>query len=65
MENTRMAVFTLETDYPLYSSRQTNDKSQFENGTVLVLDERSAYLYQSVSLSILTDFNGALSVSDE
>ena len=42
-----MAVFTLETDYPsetgnlLDNSRQTENKSEFENGMALILDEQS------------------------
>ena len=33
-----MAVFTLETGYPLDNSRQTDNTSKFENETVLILD---------------------------
>ena len=42
-----LAVFTLETNYPpetgylLGSSRQTDNTSQFENETVLILDGQS------------------------
>ena len=37
-----LAVFTLETDYPLNNSRQIDNTTKFENGTVLILDEKSA-----------------------
>ena len=37
-----MAVFTLQTDYPLDNSRQTDKTSQFENGTAFGLDGQSA-----------------------
>ena len=42
-----LAVLTLEMDYkfekgyPLDNSRHTDNTSQFENGTVLILDEKS------------------------
>ena len=59
-----MAVFTLETDYPIPSeigylldnSRQTDYTSSSEKGTVLILDEQSTCLYPSAYPSILTDF---------
>jgi len=57
-----MAVFTLETyypsetGYPLDTSRQTDSTSQFENGTVSILDEESVWINPSVYPSISTDF---------
>ena len=37
-----LAVYPQETDYPLNNSRQTDNTSPFENGTVLILGEQSA-----------------------
>lgn len=37
-----LAVYPQETDYPLNNSRQTDNTSLFENGTVLILGEQSA-----------------------
>ena len=45
---TKMAVFTLETEYscetgyPFDDSRQIGNTSKFENGIVLILNEQSA-----------------------
>ena len=58
-----MAVFTLETYYPIPSeigylldnSRQTDYTSSSEKGTVLILDEQSTCLYPSAYRSILMD----------
>ena len=47
VKSTVIGVLTLETDYkskkgyPLDNSRHTDNTSQFENGTVLILDEKS------------------------
>ena len=43
-----LAIFTLETDYPLDNSRQTDNTSLFQNRTDLIFDGQSAWLYPSV-----------------
>ena len=55
-----LAIFTLETDYPsetgypLDNLRQTDNTTlKFENGTVLIFDEQSAWLYLSVIIIII------------
>ena len=58
-----LAVYPQETDYPLNNSRQTDNTSLFENRTVLILGEQSAWLFPFDLPSILTDFEGGLFVS--
>ena len=53
-----LAIFTLETDYLLDNSRQTDwiRLNLNWNGTVLILEGQSGWLYPFVFPSILTDF---------